>query len=131
MSGMKNSGGCRRAARNRFLSGAATARRSTFPACAMIAKPRLSARVFYGVIVAGVLLGIAGCVAAGWAYLLSGGRKPTGRRIWDADAESFVIPICVMVGATFGGMAGVLAAVVWDRRTSSSRRSRVEDRAGE
>lgn len=82
-------------------------------------KLRLSARVFYGIIVAGVLFGIAACVAAGWAYLELGDRKPTGRRIWDSEAESFVIPICVMVGATFGGMAGVAAAVMLEKARSS------------
>ena len=76
---------------------------------------RLSARVFYGVIVAGVLLGISACVSAGWGYLQTGDRKPTGRRIWDADAETFVIPICVMVGATFGGMAGFAVAVLLEK----------------
>lgn len=78
--------------------------------------PRLPARMFYGVIVAGVLLGITACAAAGWVYLRFGDVKPTGRRIWDADAAAFVIPICVMIGATFGGLAGVAAAVLWDRR---------------
>ena len=53
---------------------------------------------------------IAACAAAGWAYLHFGDRKPTGRRIWDADAGDFVIPVCVMIGATFGGLAGVLWA---------------------
>lgn len=84
-------------------------------------RPRLPARVFYGVIVAGVLLGIAVCAVAGWWYLNSGDAKPTGRRIWDADAEAFVIPICVMIGATFGGLAGVAAAVLWDRRAGTHR----------
>jgi len=76
---------------------------------------RLSARVFYGVILAGVLLGTVACAAAGWAYLEFGDRKPSGRRIWEGEAESFVIPISVMVGATFGGLAGVLAAVLLER----------------
>src|SRR5262245_6589344 len=76
---------------------------------------RLSACVFYGVILAGVLVGTVACAAAGWAYLEFGDRKPTGRRIWEGDAESFVIPISVMVGATFGGLAGVSAAVLLDR----------------
>lgn len=84
-------------------------------------KSRLSARVFYGVIVAGLLLGIAVCTASGWAYLEYGERKPTGRRIWDSMAAEFVIPVCAIVGATFGGMLGVVAAVVWDSRRSTSR----------
>jgi hypothetical protein len=72
--------------------------------------------VFYGLIVAGVLLGVAVSAAAGWVYLEFGDARPTGRRIWDADAAAFVIPVCVVVGATFGGLAGVLAAVLLDRR---------------
>src|SRR5262245_44452054 len=80
----------------------------------------LPARVFCGVIVAGVLLGALACAAAGWAYQEFGDRKPTGRRIWDTDAGSFVIPICVMVGATFGGLMGFVLAVVLERRQQKS-----------
>jgi hypothetical protein len=87
--------------------------------------PRLSARVFYGIIIAGVLLGMAAAVGAGWLYLESDSARPTGRRIWDGDAATFVIPICVMVGATFGGMLGVGAAVLIEiasrRRKSPTR----------
>jgi hypothetical protein len=82
---------------------------------------RLSARAFYGVIVAGLVLGVAVCGAAGWAYLEYGDRRPTGRRIWDAMAAEFVIPVCVIVGATFGGVMGFVAAVFWDSRRSSGR----------
>jgi hypothetical protein len=80
-------------------------------------KSRLPARVFYGVIVAGVLLGVAACAAAGWVYLHFGDHRPTGRQIWDADAGDFVIPVCVMIGATYGGLMGVAAAVILDRST--------------
>lgn len=83
----------------------------------MSTKPRLPARVFYGTIVAGMLLGVGLGVLSGWLYLDSGDRKPTGRRIWDGSAEAFVIPIGVMVGATFGGVAGFVAAAAWDRRS--------------
>lgn len=79
-------------------------------------KPRLPARVFYGLIVAGVLLGASFAAVGGWLYLESGDRKPTGRRVWDGTAEDFVIPVAVMVGATFGGLAGFAAAAVWERR---------------
>lgn len=78
-------------------------------------RPRLSAPVFYSVIIMGVILGIMLSVAAGWTYLQSNERKPTGRRIWEADAANFVIPICVMVGATFGGLAGVASAVLLEK----------------
>lgn len=82
-------------------------------------KPRLPARVFYGVIVAGVLLGVTVFPFGGWLYLERGG-DPTGRRIWEADAGAFVIPICAMMGATFGGLAGFAVAVVLERRNRSS-----------
>jgi hypothetical protein len=77
---------------------------------------RLPARLYYGVIVAGVLVGIAACAATGWAYLEWDAGRPTGMRIWDGVADRFVVPICAMVGATFGGLLGVAAAVVWDLR---------------
>jgi hypothetical protein len=85
-----------------------------------VIKPQLTPRVFYSIIVAGVLLGAATCAAAGWAYLEYDDRKPTGRRIWDTDAGSFVIPISVMVGATFGGLAGFALAVILERRQQKS-----------
>ena len=76
---------------------------------------RLTPRLYYGIIIAGLLLGITICTSAGWAYLSSGDAKPTGRSIWEEMAEDFVIPICVMIGATFGGLAGVAVAAVWER----------------
>jgi NhaP-type Na+/H+ or K+/H+ antiporter len=72
--------------------------------------------VFYGVIVAGVLLGLALAVFGGWRYLEAGDRKPTGRRTLDGAAEVVVIPVCAMIGATFGGLAGFATAAVWERR---------------
>lgn len=75
---------------------------------------RLPARWFYGLIVGGVVLGLTGCVAAGWFYLEYGGRQPSGRRVWDGLASEFVIPVCAMIGSTFGGLAGVMAAMVCD-----------------
>ncbi|MCE9563021.1 MAG: hypothetical protein K8U57_13340 [Planctomycetes bacterium] len=79
---------------------------------------RLPARVFYGLIVAGVLLGIGVCGSAAWAYLEEGDREPTGRRIWGDVAKDFVIPIAVMVGSTFGGLVGFAVAVICDWRTA-------------
>ena len=77
-------------------------------------KPHLPARVFYGIIVAGIVLGIVLCALGGWAYLEAGDRKPTGRRAHRGSAEVFVIPVCVIVGGTFGGLGGVAVAVTWD-----------------
>lgn len=76
--------------------------------------PRLPARTFYGVIVAGVALGVCLSGSAAWAYLQAGDRDPTSRRIWGDVARDFVVPIAVMVGATFGGLAGFAAAVALD-----------------
>jgi hypothetical protein len=79
---------------------------------------RLPAWVFYGVIVAGVVVGALGCTASGWWYVEYAGARPTGRRVWDGVADQFVVPICVMIGATFGGLLGVAVAIAWDRRRS-------------
>src|SRR4029450_7622737 len=79
-------------------------------------RSRLRAQAFYGIIVAGVILGAAICAASGWAYLESNARKPTGRGIWDGVAGQFVLPICAMIGATFGGLLGLATAVVLDTR---------------
>jgi hypothetical protein len=76
--------------------------------------PRLPARTFYGVIVAGVALGVCLSGSAAWAYLRAGDRDPTSRRIWGDVARDFVVPIAVMVGGTFGGLAGLAAAVALD-----------------
>jgi hypothetical protein len=71
----------------------------------------LSARVFYGIILGGLLLGLVACSLGGWAYLEFGDRTPTGHRIWEGIARHFVIPICAMIGSTFGGLFGVAVAV--------------------
>jgi hypothetical protein len=83
-------------------------------------RPRLSARAFYGVIVAGVVLGALACGAGAWLYLDAGDREPTGRRVWGDVAREFVVPVAVMMGSTFGGLAGFFAAVVWERRHQGS-----------
>jgi len=83
-------------------------------------KSCLSARIFYGLIVAGVVLGAAACAAMGWAYLEFGEVKPTGRRVWDGMADQFVLPVAVMIGATFGGLIGVAMAILWDGRKRRS-----------
>ena len=80
--------------------------------------PRLPARVFYGVILAGVILG---ALAAGmWAvqYLEAGDREPTGRRVWGDVARGLVVPIAVMMGSTFGGLVGFFTAAAWEKRRS-------------
>lgn len=65
---------------------------------------------FYGIILSGLLLGMFASCLGGWLYL-KGDSKPTGRGIWDESASAFVIPICAIIGATFGGLAGVGTAV--------------------
>jgi hypothetical protein len=78
-------------------------------------KARLPARVFYGVLLAGVLLGSCICGTAAWAYMEAGDREPTSR-IWSDNAMSLVVPIGVMIGATFGGITGFATAVIWETR---------------
>jgi hypothetical protein len=70
----------------------------------------LSARLFYGIILSGLLIGMYLSCLGGWLYL-EGDAKPTGRGIWEASASQFVLPICAIIGATFGGLIGVAAAV--------------------
>jgi hypothetical protein len=70
----------------------------------------LPAKLYYGIILSGLLFGMFSCSLGGWLYLESDG-KPTGRGIWDESASQFVIPICAIIGATFGGLAGVATAV--------------------
>ena len=82
--------------------------------------PRLPARTFYGVILAGLLLGVALAVGGALAYL-HGDRKPDARRIWGDVADALVVPVAVMVGGTFGALGGLAAAVAWDRRKSLRR----------
>ena len=74
--------------------------------------PRLPARAFYGIILAGVLLGVLAAGGAAWAHLNFGADRPDARQIWGDVAETFVVPVAVMVGATFGGLVGVGAAVL-------------------
>ncbi len=71
----------------------------------------LSARLFYGIILGGLLLGLTTCSLGGWVYMEFGDRTPTGHRIWEGIARVFVIPICAMIGSTFGGLFGVAVAV--------------------
>ncbi len=74
--------------------------------------PRLPARAFYGIILAGVLLGVLAAGGAAWAYLTFGADRPDAKQIWGDVADTFVVPVAVMVGATFGGLGGVGLAVV-------------------
>jgi hypothetical protein len=80
-----------------------------------IGKARLPARVFYGVLLAGVLLGSCVCGTAAWAYTAAGDREPTSR-LWSDNAMSLVVPVGVMVGATFGGITAFAIAVIWEKR---------------
>lgn len=82
----------------------------------------LPAGVFYGLIVAGVILGMSACAAGGWLDLKYGDAKPAGRRIWDGIADQFLVPVCVMIGATFGGLLGVALAITCDRQARKRHR---------
>jgi hypothetical protein len=75
---------------------------------------RLASLIFYGVILSGLLLGGICFSLGGWLYIESSEQKPSGLRIWEGYSEHFVIPICAMLGATFGGLFGVGIAVFWD-----------------
>ena len=77
--------------------------------------PRLRARTFYGVIAAGVALGAAAAGGGALVYVRSPDARPEGRRVLTDVADQIVIPIAVMMGGTFGGLAGVVAAVALDR----------------
>ena len=66
--------------------------------------------LYYGTIVSGLLIGMIVCCLGGWFYLLEH-HKLSSRISWDDNASQFVIPVCAIVGATFGGIAGVAAAL--------------------
>jgi hypothetical protein len=72
--------------------------------------------VFYGIILAGFLLGIGLAAGSAWASRSFGERHPEGHGVYDGIADDLVLPVAVMSGATFGGLAGFAAAVVMDRR---------------
>jgi hypothetical protein len=78
---------------------------------------RLPARAFYGIILTGFVLGIVLAAGSAWAYRAFGGRHPEGRGVYDGIADDLVLPVAVMAGATFGGLAG-FAAAVWASRAS-------------
>jgi hypothetical protein len=75
-----------------------------------LSQTHLSARLFYAIITSGLLMGMLLSCLGGWLYL-EGNAKPTGRGIWEESASQFVVPICAIIGATFGGLAGVATAV--------------------
>jgi len=79
----------------------------------------MPARTYYGIIISGMVFGMACCASAGWFYLHFDERKPVGRQIWDGIANEFVLPISIVIGATFGGLWGVAMAVIGDRRIAS------------
>jgi TRAP-type C4-dicarboxylate transport system permease large subunit len=76
---------------------------------------RLPGRTFYGIIIAGLLLGVAAAAASAWAYRESGGRHAEGKRVLAGVADELVLPVAVMAGATFGGLTGFAAAVLIER----------------
>jgi hypothetical protein len=79
------------------------------------AKSRLSARAFYGLIAAGVAAGSLLAGAGACSYLREGSQSPEAIRVWGDVAADLVIPVAAMMGGTFGGLAGVAAAVLLDR----------------
>ncbi len=89
--------------------------------------PRLLARSFYAVIATGVALGASAAGGAAWAYVSGDDARPEGRRVLTDVAADIVVPVAVMMGATFGGLAGVAAAVLLDRLVTA-REARRESR---
>jgi hypothetical protein len=79
---------------------------------------RLPARAFYGIILAGLLLGVVAAAASAWAYREYSGKHAEGKRVLTGVADELVLPVAVMAGATFGGLAGFAAAVLVERRTN-------------
>jgi hypothetical protein len=77
---------------------------------------RLAARAFYGIIIAGVLLGAAAAGGGAWVYAAGQDARPEGKRVLADVAGDVVVPVAAMMGGTFGGLAGVAMAVILDRR---------------
>jgi hypothetical protein len=78
-------------------------------------KTRLPARTFYGLILLGTLVGVLLAAGGAWAYLRSNADRPAARGVWADVAGDLVVPLAGMMGGTFGGLAGVAAAVLLDR----------------
>lgn len=76
---------------------------------------RLPARTFYGLILAGVLLGVVLGASGARAYVRSDAARPDARGVWADVADDLVVPVAGMMGGTFGGLAGVAAAALLDR----------------
>ncbi|HUR54793.1 MAG TPA: hypothetical protein VMZ71_11725, partial [Gemmataceae bacterium] len=81
--------------------------------------PRLSARTFYGLILAGLLLGVAVAIGAALNYL-NGDRRPDALRIWGDIVNTLVLAVAAMIGGTFGALGGLATAVILDRRVRRS-----------
>jgi hypothetical protein len=77
-------------------------------------RSRLSARAFYGVIAAGFLLGAGLGAATTWLQLGPSSSRPP-RDGFDALTGGFAVLVSPFIGGTFGGLAGVAAAVAVDR----------------
>lgn len=85
---------------------------------------RLPARTFYAIILGGTAAGVLLAAAGAVTYVRSGVSTPAGRGVWADVAGDLVVPLAGMMGGTFGGLAGVAAAVLLDRRRSGDGRGR-------
>jgi hypothetical protein len=73
-------------------------------------KRALPAWLFYGIILGGLMSGLASCCLGGWQYLEQNSKAVNGS-VGDDIAVYFIVPVCAIVGATFGGLIGVSLAI--------------------
>ena len=82
--------------------------------------PRLPARAFYGIIVAGLVTGMGLAAVLVWVHRTDQRGRAAGANDFDGLFAAVMGPlmylVAVMLGATFGGLAGVAVAVLIEKR---------------
>jgi hypothetical protein len=76
--------------------------------------PRFSPPAFYGIILAGFVVGIALAAGATWWQVGPRAERP-GRDGFDVLRGGYAVLVAVFIGGTFGGLAGVAVAILVEK----------------